>query len=150
MKSTRELIMPKPAQVNIMKGLWRKYSSKLHGRLQGYLEEEMSYVLARISGMHDNKPRNHSNAIQYLTFSSFILKLDRKGFTRARYLSTAMVQTVRTATLMVIGTTAFPANSLQIRSPVNPWRRTFVKAKSYRLGQRSNVRRSATAKFVSR
>ena len=147
--SIEELMRPNPEQVKMMKGLWRKYSSKLQGRLQGYLVEEMLYVLAWISGMHDSRANSHRTAITYFT-DSLVSFAVRNGFTSAIYLSTAMVETVSTPAFMVIGTIAFPTNNLQIKSPVIPCRWTFVMAKSYKPGQSSNVIRSATAKFISR
>ena len=70
--------------------------------------------------------------------------------TSARYLSTAMAQTVTVAALIVIGTTALPAKNLQMKSPKVLSSRTFFSAKSYIPGQIIKVIRSATAKFIRR
>lgn len=135
-----------------MKDLWRKYSSKLRGRLHGYVEDGMLYVLAWIYGIQDSRASNHSTEIIYFTWSSYILELTLKGFRRAKYRYTAIVQTFRTATLMVIGTTAFPTNNLRIKSPVIPFscRLTLDKAKSYCTSQDTASKSGDQPQLISR
>lgn len=50
----------KLVQVNMMKGVWRKYLFKFQGCLYGYLEDVMLYVLVWMFGMYDNSLRIYS------------------------------------------------------------------------------------------